>query len=125
MTRANEFRPMLIRWEHKFLSKANMQKLSDYLTKEGYMTPRLEKSDAWTYLRPLRDTVPVGLVSINNPADLLTKPLSRTQLRHLFRILRRLAWGGDPDSSNTPHGSKPKQLKRAPHDSASAKLTVS
>jgi len=50
MTRANEFRPMLIRWEHKFLSKAKMQKLSDYLTKEGYMTPRLEKSDAWTCL---------------------------------------------------------------------------
>ncbi|XRB21003.1 hypothetical protein RI054_26g108520 [Pseudoscourfieldia marina] len=63
-------------------------------------------------------------IRINNPADLLTKPLSRTQLRHLFRILRRLAWGGDSDSSNTPHGSKPKQLKRAPHDSASAQTQL-
>ncbi|XRB07634.1 hypothetical protein NFJ02_32g81850 [Pycnococcus provasolii] len=57
---------------------------------------RKSKHQVWTYRRS----------RIHNPADLLTKPLSRATLTHLFRILRKLAWGGEsPDSTNTLRSS--------------------
>ena len=64
------------------------------------------------------------IAGIHNPADLLTKPLSRATLTHLFRILRKLAWGGEsPDSTNTLRSSGSKRKVNATASGSAAKRT--